>query len=149
MRGVAIPKWTYMTRVQKNNRLKQPCTTSSGHRERCHNPICHNPLEPIENGWRRTERLHCSDKCRQDASIIRRAAAALVPLGKERRGRFSSHDWKAKKNDYKKRSREIKQLDEIGECTVVFATLNTIDRDGDVLMPSAIGEQVVPGHGGT
>jgi hypothetical protein len=73
-----------MTRVQKNNRLKQPCTTSSGHRERCHSPICHNPLEPIENGWRRTERLHCSDKCRQDASIIHRAAAALVPLGKDK-----------------------------------------------------------------
>ena len=70
-------------------------------------------------------------------------------LAKTRRGRFSSHDWKAKKNDYKKRTREIKQLHEIGECTVVFATLNTIDRDGDVLMPSAIGEQVVPGHGGT
>src|SRR6476646_10696130 len=74
--------------VQKNNRLKQPCTTSSGHREQCHNPICDNPLEPIENGWRRTERLHCSDKCRQDASIIRRAAAALVPLGKEKTWRI-------------------------------------------------------------
>ena len=69
-----------MTRVQKNNRLKQPCTTSSGHRERCHNPICHNPLEPIENGWRRTDRLYCSDKCRQDASIIKRAAKPNTKL---------------------------------------------------------------------
>jgi len=31
---------------------------------------------------------------------------------------------------------EIKLLDESGEWTVVFATLNTIDRDGDVGFPN-------------
>jgi hypothetical protein len=30
---------------------------------------------------------------------------------------------------------EIKRLDESGECTVVFAPLNMIDRDGDVGFP--------------
>jgi hypothetical protein len=63
--------------------LNEPCTTSSGYSERCQNPICGNPVEPIKAGWRRTERLYCSDKCRQDASLIRRVAAVLVPLGKE------------------------------------------------------------------
>jgi hypothetical protein len=73
-----------MTRLQKNKRLNMACTTSSGHPERCHNPICGNRLEPIEKGWRRTERIHCSDKCRQDASIIKRAAKLLERFSDEK-----------------------------------------------------------------
>ena len=93
-----------LTRVRKNEGLKQQCTTSSGHRG-CHNPICDKPLEPIQNGWRRTERLHCSDKCRQDASIIRRAAEKLIPLGKEDAWQILKSQLEAKKTDYQKRSR--------------------------------------------
>jgi len=43
---------------------------------------------------------------------------------------------------------EIKQLDESGEGTIVFATLNQPDKDNDILLPGAIGEQVVPVMGG-
>jgi hypothetical protein len=68
--------------------LPEPCTTRERHLERCGNPICDNPVEPIENGWRRTERRHCSEECRQQASIIKRAAALLVPLGKEKAWRI-------------------------------------------------------------
>src|SRR5262249_41402318 len=49
----------------------------------CQNPRCRNPVEPIENGWRRTERLFCDDKCKQQAWILRRAAALLALMGKE------------------------------------------------------------------
>jgi hypothetical protein len=39
---------------------------------------------------------------------------------------------------------EIKQLDETGSGTLVFSTMNTMDRDGDVTLLGAFGEQVVP-----
>jgi hypothetical protein len=55
----------------------EPCTTSSGHSERCHNPLCANQVEPLENGWRRTERRFCKDECRQHASLIRRVSKLL------------------------------------------------------------------------
>jgi hypothetical protein len=64
--------------------FNKPCTTSSGHRGRCQNPVCGNPVESIETGWRRTERLYCSDKCKQQASLIHRVAALLVLRGKEK-----------------------------------------------------------------
>jgi hypothetical protein len=55
----------------------EPCTTSSGHSERCQNPLCTNQVEPLEDGWRRTERRSCCDECRQTASILRRAGKLL------------------------------------------------------------------------
>jgi len=39
---------------------------------------------------------------------------------------------------------EIKQLNESGEGTVVFASLNQPDKDNDILMPGTNGEQVTP-----
>jgi len=57
--------------------LHEPCTTSSGHSERCQNPLCTNRVEPLENGWRRTERRFCKDDCRQHASLIRRVSELL------------------------------------------------------------------------
>ena len=50
----------------------------------CQNPLCGKQVSAIENGWRRTERRFCSDLCKQQASILRRAAALLGPLGKDR-----------------------------------------------------------------
>jgi len=40
------------------------------------------------------------------------------------------------------------RLDKSGEGTIVFATLNQPDKDNDILLPGAIGEQVVPVMGG-
>jgi transcriptional regulator with XRE-family HTH domain len=39
---------------------------------------------------------------------------------------------------------EVKQLSEKGEGVAVIATLNEIDKDGDVTTPGAFGEQTVP-----
>src|SRR5262245_49458082 len=38
----------------------------------CHGSGCSNPILPIDNGWRRTVKLFCSDKCKLDAWAIRR-----------------------------------------------------------------------------
>ena len=44
-------------------------------RDHCENPLCGKAIEPIDNGWRRSERLYCGDPCKQAASLIRRVAA--------------------------------------------------------------------------
>jgi hypothetical protein len=44
----------------------------------------------------------------------------------------------------KNASAEVKELKESGEGSLVFATLNVPDKDGDILLPGAIGVQVVP-----
>ena len=62
----------------------EACTTSNGHSERCQNPLCENRIEPIADGWRRTERRHCSEACKQRASIIKRAAKLLEGLSDEK-----------------------------------------------------------------
>ena len=45
--------------------------------KRCHNPLWNSPVQPPQDGWRRTERLYCSGTCRQQASVIKRAAQLL------------------------------------------------------------------------
>lgn len=43
----------------------------------------------------------------------------------------------------------VKQVDDQGRATVVFATMNVVDNDGDVALPGAFGQQsvrVVPSH---
>jgi hypothetical protein len=40
----------------------------------CSGPMCKKPILPPESGWRRTERLFCSSRCRMDAWVIKRAA---------------------------------------------------------------------------
>jgi hypothetical protein len=62
----------------------EPCTTRERHSERCHNPLCGNQVEPLENGWRRTERRFCKDDCRQHASLIRRVATLLADVSDEK-----------------------------------------------------------------
>jgi len=53
-------------------------TTSSDDSWMCHNPLCHNAVPPIGLGWRRTERLYCSDICKQTAWILKQAREALA-----------------------------------------------------------------------
>ena len=51
--------------------------------------------------------------------------------------------------DRKGAAYEIKELNEAGEGSLAFASLNVRDRDGDVPLPGAFGEQVaamVPAH---
>lgn len=38
----------------------------------------------------------------------------------------------------------VKKLNESGEGTLIFGTFNKIDRDGDVLLPGSISEQIAP-----
>jgi hypothetical protein len=53
--------------------------------ETCQSPLCESRFEPLAEGdWRRTPRKFCSDGCKQQASLIRRVAALLEPLGKEK-----------------------------------------------------------------
>ena len=63
--------------------LPEACTTSRGQSGRCQNPLCAVPIELLEAGWRRTERLYCSDECKQQASLIRRVGALLNDLPDE------------------------------------------------------------------
>ncbi len=100
-----------MTRLRKNDGLKQSCTAKQAQSEgdsKCSNPLCHNRVEPNRKG----DRLYCSDdptrrpgECRQLTSIIRRSAEKLVPLGKEEAWQILKSQLEAKKTDYKKRSR--------------------------------------------
>ena len=49
--------------------------------------ICENPLCDVrfpQTGMAISPKRFCCDKCKQQNSIIKRAAALLVPLGKER-----------------------------------------------------------------
>jgi hypothetical protein len=65
--------------IDQDQPLKQPCTAKQRHSERCLNPICRNEVEPNAEA----DRFYCSDSCRQQASIIRRAAGLLAPVGKD------------------------------------------------------------------
>jgi hypothetical protein len=62
-------------------------TTSSGHSgeaaepsETCQNPVCTNRIEPLPDGWRRTQRRFCSDRCKTNAWHIREAAKLFEGL---------------------------------------------------------------------
>jgi hypothetical protein len=49
--------------------------------------VCESPLCDVrfpQTGLKMEPRRFCSDRCRQDTSLIRRVAALLVPLGKEK-----------------------------------------------------------------
>ena len=65
---------------RKTVRYWKPLTTSSGHSGSRQSPVCDSAIEPLGNGWRRTERRYCSDRCRMNAWIIPRAANLLMHL---------------------------------------------------------------------
>src|SRR5262249_62084505 len=49
--------------------------------------VCENPLCDVrfpQTGMAISPKRFCCNKCKQQASVIKRAAALLVPLGKER-----------------------------------------------------------------
>ena len=48
----------------------------------CGNPLCSNTFKP--GGVANSPKRFCGDPCKQQASILRRAAALLVNLGKDR-----------------------------------------------------------------
>ena len=48
----------------------------------CDSPLCSVRFPP--SGLKAEPRRYCSNECRNNASIIRRAASLLVPMGKEK-----------------------------------------------------------------
>ena len=48
----------------------------------CGNPLCSATFEP--GGVANSPKRFCSDACKQQTSILRRAAALLIDLGKDR-----------------------------------------------------------------
>ena len=48
----------------------------------CENPLCPNTFKA--GGVANSPKRFCSDPCKQQASILRRAAALLINLGKDR-----------------------------------------------------------------
>ena len=56
-------------------------TTSSGQSDTCQNPFCKSVIEPLPDGWRRTKRRYCSNRCKLDGYALRRAKALLNKVG--------------------------------------------------------------------
>lgn len=66
------------THVKREIPLKMSrAQISRGDSEACHNPVCGSPVASS----RRRPKLSCSDRCRQERSILNRAAKLLLPLG--------------------------------------------------------------------
>ena len=59
----------------------QSLTTSSGHSGKCGNPFCNSIIEPLPEGYRRTARRYCSNRCKIDGYALRRAKALLNKVG--------------------------------------------------------------------
>jgi len=59
----------------------EPLTTSSVESDRCQNPFCKSIIEPLPDGYRRTARRYCSDRCKLDGYALRRAKALLDKVG--------------------------------------------------------------------
>ena len=56
-------------------------TTSNGQSDACQNPFCKSVIEPLPDGWRRTTRRYCSNRCKLDGYAVRRAKALLNKVG--------------------------------------------------------------------
>ena len=56
-------------------------TTSSGQSDTCQNPFCKSVIEPLPDGWRRTKRRYCSNRCKLDGYALRRVKALLNKVG--------------------------------------------------------------------
>jgi len=59
----------------------QSLTTSSGHSDACQNPFCKSIIEALPDGWRRTKRRYCSNRCKLDGYALRRVKALLNKVG--------------------------------------------------------------------
>jgi hypothetical protein len=51
--------------------------------ETCQSPVCQNPLPEVKTGWRRTERLYCSQDCKKDVCALKRVREKLKGLSDE------------------------------------------------------------------
>lgn len=70
-----------MTSAEPRSSVNQPLTASNGHSGKCQNPFCKSSIEPLEDGWRRTERLYCSNPCKMDGYVLRRAKVMVDEVG--------------------------------------------------------------------
>jgi len=71
-----------MDRQEARSFENEPLTTSNGQSGRCENPFCRSNIEPLPDGsWRRTKRRWCSDKCKVDGYVIKRAREMLEQVG--------------------------------------------------------------------
>ena len=59
----------------------QPLTTNSGQSDARQNPFRKSVIEPLPDGWRRTKRRYCSNRCKLDGYALRRARALLNKVG--------------------------------------------------------------------
>ena len=57
----------------------QPLTEFQGHHERCSNPFCDAPM--AAKSKHAPVKLVCSDRCRMDRYVLRRARAMLEEVG--------------------------------------------------------------------
>lgn len=71
-----------MTQAEPATCPADALTTSRGHSQQCcASPFCSSGVEPLEHGWRRTQRRYCSSRCRMDGYALRRAKALLDRVG--------------------------------------------------------------------
>jgi hypothetical protein len=67
------PRMMAMHRADSELLIDKALTTIKEHLQRCLNPFCEGGIDPVAERWRRTERRSCSDRCRMDGFILRRA----------------------------------------------------------------------------
>ena len=59
----------------------QSLTTSSGQSDTCQNPFSKSIIEALPDGWRRTKRRYCSNRCKLDGYTLRRVKVLLNRVG--------------------------------------------------------------------
>ena len=59
----------------------QSLTTSSAQSDACQNPFCKSVIERLPDGWRRTKRRYCSNRCKLDGYTLRRVKALFNEVG--------------------------------------------------------------------
>ncbi len=60
------------------HRVVNDCQRQS---DTCQNPFCKSIIEALPDGWRRTKRRYCSNRCKLDGYALRRAEALLNKVG--------------------------------------------------------------------
>ena len=70
-----------MARTEARSFDNEPCTESDGHSQRCSNPFCNARMKD-KNKHAAVKRF-CSDRCRLDGYVLRRAKAMVERVGIE------------------------------------------------------------------
>ncbi len=73
-----------MSHAESQACRSQSLTTSSGQSNACGNPFCKALIEPLPEGYRRTARRYCSNRCKLDCYALRRVAAIISQVGRVR-----------------------------------------------------------------